>query len=609
MKSAPPSRVKKSSFWNGACAALLLCVAAIVLPAQTFTTLASFNGPDGSQPAAGLIQGADGNFYGTTNGGTQNALWGTVFKMTPSGTLTTLYDFFSSDSGVGYPLTSLVQAANGNFYGTTTVGVPGTGATFRLTPEGTLTALYNFPGIGSDSESANPSAMIHATDGNFYGTAGNATSEGYGTIFKMTAAGSLTTLSTLNLAYPTIISALIQATDGNFYGTVPFGTIFKVTPAGVLTTLYGFNGSDGGKPYAPLFQAADGNLYGTTGGGTMAVPYGTVFKITLAGELTTLHSFSGNDGSSPYGALVQASDGNFYGTTLEGGANAAGTIFRMTSEGALTTLYSFCSQPNCADGSAPYAGLIQANDGNLYGTTNGGGSNNSGTVFKLTLASSSAAPAVTAAANGASFDQSFAPGMLMSVFGTGLSSGSPQAAATAPLPSTSSSGSSVTINGIPTPLLYISATQINLQIPYEVPAGNANLTVSSGGNSSTVSFVIQAAAPGIFVDSQNGHIVPNESAAAGSTIVLFLTGAGQVTPTEATGNVPATGTTPIPDLPLTLTVGGIAVTPVYVGIPDWSVGVLQVNFTVPETLAAGSQPVVVEIGGVSSKPALLTVTP
>jgi len=218
-------------------------------------------------------------------------------------------------------------------------------------------------------------------------------------------------------------------------------------------------------------------------------------------------------------------------------------------------------------------------------------------------------PTLTSVSNSASFAPSFAPGMLMSVFGTGLSSGIPQTVSTVPLPLASSSGTSVTINGIVAPLLYVSPTQINLELPYEVQVGNAMLTVNSGGESARTSFAIEAAAPGIFVDAQTGHVVPNESATAGSTIALFVTGAGLVSPPEQTGNVPAGGTTPIPNLTVSMTIGGVAVTPVYVGIPSWSIGVLQINCTVPSTLAAGTQSVLVTIGGVASPPALLTVTP
>jgi len=212
-------------------------------------------------------------------------------------------------------------------------------------------------------------------------------------------------------------------------------------------------------------------------------------------------------------------------------------------------------------------------------------------------------------ANGASFAQSFSPGMLMSVFGTGLSTGGPQTVVAAPLPVTSDSGTTVTINGIPAPLLYISATQINLQIPYEVPVGAADLSVSSGGQQiGIVSFPVQATAPGIFADAANGHIVPHESAQAGSIIDFYLTGVGAVTPSEATGNVPPAGTAPIPFQAVTMTVGGVPVTPVYMAIPGWSIGVLQINFTVPSNVS-GTQPVVVTVGGVPSPAALLTITP
>lgn len=216
---------------------------------------------------------------------------------------------------------------------------------------------------------------------------------------------------------------------------------------------------------------------------------------------------------------------------------------------------------------------------------------------------------IASVGNGASFAQSFAPGMLMSVFGAGLSTGSRQTVASAPLPPSSSSGTMVTISGIAAPLLYISPSQINLQIPYEVPTGTAVLTVFSGGQSDSIWLTIQAAAPGIFVDAQTGHIVPSETAPAGATIGFYVTGAGLVTPSEQTGNVPASGTTPVPNLPIVMTVGGVPVNPVYVGIPGWSIGILQINFTVPPTLAAGSQSVVVTIGGVPSPAALLTITP
>jgi uncharacterized repeat protein (TIGR03803 family) len=224
-----------------------------------------------------------------------------------------------------------------------------------------------------------------------------------GTVFKMLPGGKLNILySFCSLAkcadgsHP--YAGLIQATDGNFYGTTnrggandPYdGTVFRITPAGKLTTIYNFcslpNCTDGLSPFAGLIQGTDGDLYGTTqGGGTNN--NGTVFKITLGGALTTLYNFCSQpncaDGCSPNAGLVQATDGNFYGTTYWCGANYIyGTVFKMTPGGLLTTLHSFCSQSNCPDGANPWAGLVQATDGRLYGTTYGGDFS-LGTVFSL----------------------------------------------------------------------------------------------------------------------------------------------------------------------------------------------------------------------------------
>jgi uncharacterized repeat protein (TIGR03803 family) len=254
-----------------------------------------------------------------------------------------------------------------------------------------LNTLYSFcaqPGC-ADGESPN-AAPIQGTSGSLYGTTVGGGADGEGTVFKITTSGALTTLHTFGSESAdggNPVGALIQATDGNFYGTTygggassncsgGCGTIFKITTSGVLTTLYSFcsqsSCTDGVNPYAGLIQATDGNLYGTTYGGG-AAGKGTIFKITRSGKLTTLHSFCTNsacrEGSYPYAGLIQATDGKLYGTTL-GGPNSNGTVFSITTSGTLTPLYAFCSQSGCADGGGPYGGLIQATDGNLYGTTN-----------------------------------------------------------------------------------------------------------------------------------------------------------------------------------------------------------------------------------------------
>ena len=170
-------------------------------------------------------------------------------------------------------------------------------------------------------------------------------------------------------------SGLIQGSDGNFYGTTGqngasgAGTVFKMDASGTVTTLHSFTGPDGVRPLAALVQGSDGNFYGaTTFGGASGL--GTVFKITPTGTFTSLHSFAGPDGKSPqFGRWIQASDGNFYGTTIQGGAHNVGTVFKITPTGTLTTLHSFAG----SDGSYPSAGLIRGSDGNFYGTAALGG--------------------------------------------------------------------------------------------------------------------------------------------------------------------------------------------------------------------------------------------
>jgi len=404
-------------------ALVILGLAVAAMPsakAQKLTTLHSFHSTDGAGPSAGLVQGGDGNYYGATAfNGANNG--GTVFKITPSGALSTLYNFCSQGGSNctdgSMPFAGLVQGSDGNLYGTTAHGgANNAGTVFKITPGGVLTTLYSFCSQSGCTDGENPSAgLVQASDGNFYGTTAIGGANGnYGTVFKITPGGALTTLYSFcpqgspcpDGSIPE--AALVQGSDGNFYGTTKDlgahggGTVFKITSGGALNTLYSFcsqGGSsctDGENPYAGLVQGSDGNFYGTTafGGANNGYPSfgGTVFKITPGGTLSTLYSFCAQtgctDGSLPFAVLVQGSDGNFYGTTFNGGANGNyGTVFKITPGGALTTLYAFCSVYLCEDGENPWAGLVQGTDGNFYGTTYEGGASspNYGTVFKLSL--------------------------------------------------------------------------------------------------------------------------------------------------------------------------------------------------------------------------------
>ena len=409
--------MSKLNWWRTSFALFLLWAAtALALPAQTLATLHSFDSSDGQEPQAGMVQATDGALFGTTPyGGASNSCdlgCGTIFKMTPSGTLTTVYSFCSQSGCTDgrYPFAALVEGADGNFYGTTSYGGAtgggglGNGTVFKITPSGTLTTLHSF--VGTDG--AGPAAaLVQAADGSFYGTTESGGINGSGTVFKITPMGMLTTLHKFDRtdgAYPA--AALVQATNGNFYGTTSAdganggGTVFEITPGGILKTLYNFcsivnsDGDcvDGELPIGGLLQATDGNFYGTTlgGGVSNSCPYpdvgcGTVFKITPNGALTTLHNFDFTDGDAPFSGLVQGTNGNFYGTTYYGGANGLGTVFKIRPSGTLTTLYSFCSQSSCTDGQQPYAGLVQDTSGKFYGTTIVGGLDGDGTIFSLSV--------------------------------------------------------------------------------------------------------------------------------------------------------------------------------------------------------------------------------
>jgi uncharacterized repeat protein (TIGR03803 family) len=360
-----------------------------ISPAGNLTTVYRFApAPFGSSPHAALIEKSDGNFYGTSLGGTSNA--GAIFKITPTGNFTRLYNFTGDADGAS-PEAALAEGSDGNFYGTTNSGgANGGGTVWKTTPAGAFTLVHSFTS-GADGEG--PQApLVLGSDSSLYGVAssGGAGGASYGTAFKLTSAGIVVPLHSFLPGEGTFpAGALVQGGDGNFYGTAQAGegnvtgTVFKMSPSGAVTKLHSFTGNpDGAAPSAALTRGGDGVFYGTTMlGGSQ--DRGTIFKITTGGVLTILYRFTGgDDGSVPQAPLMAAGDGNFYGTTSSGGSNSNGTLFRITPAGALTTLYAF---PQPGDGAKPLAGLIQGQDGSFYGTTSVGGQNGFGTIFKLAV--------------------------------------------------------------------------------------------------------------------------------------------------------------------------------------------------------------------------------
>ncbi|MGA7079527.1 MAG: choice-of-anchor tandem repeat GloVer-containing protein [Terriglobales bacterium] len=327
-------------------AVVMFAGVAVPAQAQTFTSLYSFQGTASNYGAypQGLVQGTDGNLYGVTAAGGAEFDSGVFFKISTSGNEKLICSFYDPGAcrDAQAPSANLVEGTNGDFY-----GVALDGEIIRLTTKGKLKVLY------TNANAVPRASLILASNGDFYGTTVNGGANSQGNVFKMTAAGKLTTLYS-------------------------FCSVYQ-------------NGAcqDGAQPNFALVEGSDGNVYGTTSiGGNDGVNdgYGTIFKITLAGALTTIYNFPGFTQSSS--ALIQGADGNFYGTTADGGSGAygaGGTFFTVTPSGALTTLYNFCSQQNCTDGEQP-ANIYLATDGNFYGITWYGGvdNNNQGTIFQFT---------------------------------------------------------------------------------------------------------------------------------------------------------------------------------------------------------------------------------
>lgn len=493
--------MKRAGFSKTVCMAALFCAVSVVAShAQTFTSLVHFKGTNGMDPAAALIQGPDGNFYGTTNqGGLNNSACdgqtcGTLFRMTPAGKVTTLYMFCSlADCNDGAGPGQIVLGPDGNIYGVTATGgsnchdlaIIGCGTIFKFSPSGTLTTLYSVCAQTNCLDGWNPDSLVLGMDGNFYGTTfsgGMTTGEGLGTFFRITPTGSFTKIrsfcteggtSCLDGGLP---ENLVQA-NGNFYGTTyeggtdsnSCGIAFEVKPTGKLTTLHSFNVAQGCFFHSPLIQATDGNLYGTNSNGGGPHRIGIAYQLTPAGGFTRLYSFCSltdcADGEFPEAGLVQATDGNFYGATRGSLSRPVndGTIFEITSEGNLTTLYSFNSVPKAAEGAFPIASLLQATDGNFYGTTTSGGSGY-GTAFKV---STGLAPFVAA-------NPSFGKiGHGVMILGNNLTG-----------------TTSVTFNGVSAEFQVVSSTFLRATVPTGATTGTIEVTTPSGTLNSNIAFQV-----------------------------------------------------------------------------------------------------------------------
>lgn len=336
------------------------------------------------------VQGLDGTLYGTVlDGGQQNLGPGGLFNLNQF-----VNSFHGSNYGVSGFTAGLTLASDGYFYGTTSLGGTfGDGTVFRADTSLNLTILHSFNGTDGVKPLTPP---VQGPDGKLYGVTSS------GTTYRITLpAGTFKQLpKNIPNNYPTTQYAthapLYLASDGNLYGTSAAGgksgngTVFRMTTTGAISVVYNFTGgTDGSMPYGPLTQGggADTNLYGTTfGAGSNGC--GAIFKLTLKGAFTPLHSFDAcssgfnNDGATPYPGLL-AVNGQLYGANSFGGANGEGTIYQVTTTGTFTKLVDLGSA--VADGTYPYATLMQGTDGTLYGTTFNGGVGNGGVLFSFVL--------------------------------------------------------------------------------------------------------------------------------------------------------------------------------------------------------------------------------
>jgi uncharacterized repeat protein (TIGR03803 family) len=455
------------------CFALGLLAAAGTSTAQTFTVLTTLTG-NNAYSQANLIQGVNGDFYGTSYGNAANSEYGSVFEMGTSGIASTLYTFCSKKNCTdgSYPAAGLLLAKNLYFYGTTTSGGKyGQGTVYKLTSAGKLTTLYSFCKETNCSDGEDPiGGLVQGTDGVLYGTTAYGGINGEGTIFSITTSGTFTSLYSFCSGDCTDgkqpEASLVQGSNGNFYGTTSWGTLFEITPQGVLTVLYEFcslpSCEDGNDPLGNLAQSPAGVLYGAASKGGLNSGGVEWEYETSSSSYQEIFEFGSNWGATPNSATL-GSDGNVYGTSL-GAVGTSGryfpaTAYEISAENyAFTLLYTFCQSGSCTASGPPGAGMVEGTNGIFYGTLEGGD------VYSLSTGLSPFVSPVPAAADVKT---------TVTILGTDLTG-----------------ATEVTFNGTKATFTVNSATEITATVPKGATSGNIEVTTPSGTLSSNVPFTV-----------------------------------------------------------------------------------------------------------------------
>ena len=548
----------KNPFALRICLLATLLIATIATQAQTYTPLYTY--PETDLNTTGIIapgimsQGQDGQLY-TTNesNGTANA--GTVFKMSLTGTPTTLYNFcsLSACADGSFPYGGVTLGFDGNLHGTThTGGASAAGTVFKITSAGKLTTQWSFDNLTDESVPYYP--LLQGQDGNFYGVSYGEYNGQYGAFFKVSAAGTFTNLADFNYTNGALPALPTQGTDGNFYGVAELGgsnalgTIYKATATGAITVLHNFTGypADGSLPVGQLVQAYDGNFYGVTYEGGL-YNQGTVFKITPKGVYTLLHSFHyaspSFDGALPLAGLTLGNDGNLYGVTPVGGLNSdTGTIFEITTAGVETVIHNFCTVTGCVDGFYPQTPLVQHTNGTFYGSTSGN-SLGGGVFYSFNTG-------LPAFANLLNWKNKV--GKSIGFLGQGLTG-----------------TTKVSFNGVSATFKVVSDTYLTATVPSGTTAGFVTITTSSGTLKSNRKFLV---IPALLSFTPSSGTVAIPVTITGTS----FTGASKV----AFGGVSATAFTVNSDTQITATVPTGAVTGKIQVTTPGGIATSATNFTV-----------------------------